>query len=726
MDKMFFEDFLSHFKVVQRYNNKAQCKCPAHNDKQASLTISIGTKNTNAIIMKCHAGCTNSEILSAAGLAEKDMFEINDDIKKSFKPNWKSYIENRENKKIEARYDYRSSLNGSYVFSKIRLEGKKIIYGRFENDRFIYGLNGKRGKDYKAIYGDLNRIRKAIETNETIFITEGEKDTDTMLKYGYIACSYGSSSDWQKALAEVFRNGNIIILADNDKSGKEVAQKILEDTQGIVKTARIIIPTPTLDKGDISDYFIDHTKEDFENLLNININKKPDKEETDIAVFDDNISNVGFIENVRDMLLYDDVRDKNGNIKNRKLRNIVRNVEIVLENDIRFKNKVRFNEFSHQIDIIGLLPWKADNLCRTWGNSDDASLFSLLQCDYGFTKREDCIDALEITAHRNSYNPVKEILESLEYKGEGFVRKLLPCYLGCKDAEYTYQVMLLFMLGAVNRIYSPGCKFDYTLMLQGAQGLGKSTFLQLLALDDSWFNDSLDSLDNKDSVQGLIGSWIVELAELKSFTRTAGGTDSIKRFLTATQDKARLPYCRRVELFPRSCVFAGTTNRADFLTDETGNRRFLVVNCGQDTITKNLFDKEEIMPDIKGAWAEVMYIFKNENRALILPREFEIEAKQMQEQCLVEDTRRGLIGRYLEDKDRVCVVEVWQEALKQEGTPKKHQSTEIAEIVRSLGFAQLSSPRKCGIYGSQRVFERISKDDNSGFQKCAEEVPFSA
>lgn len=122
------------------------------------------------------------------------------------------------------------------------------------------------------------------------------------------------------------------------------------------------------------------------------------------------------------------------------------------------------------------------------------------------------------------------------------------------------------------RVYKPGNKFDYTIILQGSQGIGKSTFLKLMALDDSWFNDSLDSLDSDKAVQSLTGSWIIELAELKSLARTAGGVESVKRFLTATQDKYRIPYERRADTFYRQCVFAGTTNKDDFcrMKQETG------------------------------------------------------------------------------------------------------------------------------------------------------------
>ena len=708
MDDLFY-GFISHFDVVKRYNNTAQCKCPAHDDRKASLSIALGTENPDCIVMKCHAGCTNQDILKAAGLSEKDMFR-KDVQGGSSKNTWKQYIEKREGKKIEALYHYHSFFNGSYAFSKVRLEGKSIIYGRFNGNYFRYGLNGKSAKEYKAIYGDIKGIKQAIASDEVIFITEGEKDVDTMTKYGYKACTYGSVSDWQSDLAELFKGARVVVLADNDKSGKEVASRINNDLQGVASSSMIVIPTPNIDKGDISDYFENHTKEDFEKLM-----------KTDEAVFlpvvADSVTEVGLSRDIRDMLLYDDKQ---------KLRNIVRNIEIVLEQDIRFKNRIRYNEFSHTIDILGALPWKDDNSCRAWNNSDDASLFSVLQCEYGFSKRQDCIDALEIVANNNAYNPVKDILESLEYKGDGYIRKLLPCYLGCADTEYTYQVMELFMLGAVNRIYRAGCKFDYTLMLQGKQGLGKSTFLQLLALDDSWFNDSLDSLDNKDSIQGLIGSWIIELAELKSFARTTGGMDSIKRFLTATQDKVRLSYARRVEVFPRMCVFAGTTNRADFLMDETGNRRFLVVMAGENKPTKNLFDRDEVMSDIKGAWAEAMHIFKTENRPLVLPVEFEQEARSIQEQCLVEDVRTGIIEKFLEGKNRTCIIEIWQEALKQEGQPLKHQSRDIAEIILSLGFKKLGSPRKYGSYGSQRIFERITKVEEGSFIPCGDDVPFSA
>ena len=115
-DNEIYESNLQHFHIVRRYGNKSQCTCPAHSDKQASLTITQGNKGT---LFHCHAGCSLDEILSAAGLELKDTFY---DVRQN-KSNWKTYIEKREGKKIEGIYPY-VSLYGSYAFHKIRLEGK--------------------------------------------------------------------------------------------------------------------------------------------------------------------------------------------------------------------------------------------------------------------------------------------------------------------------------------------------------------------------------------------------------------------------------------------------------------------------------------------------------------------------------------------------------------------------------------------------------------------------
>lgn len=424
--------------------------------------------------------------------------------------------------------------------------------------------------------------------------------------------------------------------------------------------------------------------------------------------------------------------DKDGNIKS--VKQFVHNFEIVMDKDDRFAGKIRFNEFAQQLYLCGNVPWEKEDNCRAWSSHDDSALFSLVQADYGLKSRQDFADALKNVSMRNKFHPVRELLDSLTWDGKEHIRSLLPEYLGAEDSDYTYQVMRLWMLGAVSRVYKPGNKFDYTIILQGSQGIGKSTFLKQLAMDDSWFNDSLDSLDSDKAVQSLTGSWIIELAELKSLARTAGGVESVKRFLTATQDKYRIPYERRADTFYRQCVFAGTTNKDDFLQDETGNRRFLIVQTGVKKPSKSLF-VPEIMDTIKLAWAEAVHIWKNEKPQLILPEAYMQEAKELQETNMADDGKRGIILDYLEGKTQVCAREIWFEALKETIPPKNWQASEINNIVAKIpGWERLKTPRKFDGYGQQRGFRKIAmktieeESENSEFVVVSEqeqmELPF--
>lgn len=409
------------------------------------------------------------------------------------------------------------------------------------------------------------------------------------------------------------------------------------------------------------------------------------------------------------MLDYKIEYDNDGNEKSRKLQQTVRNFEIIMDNDSRFAGKIKFDEFSRQEYLMGEIPWESENCNRAWGSHDDAALYSIIQTDYGVKNRNDYFDAIKNVSMRNKFHPVRDILDDLEFDGEEHIRSLLPDYLGVEDTEYSYQVMRLWMLGAVARVYEPGCKFDYTMIFTGPQGLGKSTFLKMMSLNDSWFNDSLDSLDSDKAAQSLMGSWIVELAELKSLARTAGGVESVKRFLTAVQDKYRVPYERRADIFLRQCVFAGTTNKSDFLQDETGNRRFLIIQTGVNKPTKSLFAPGAI-EDMKAAWAQALHIWKTEQPELILPDSCRDEARRLQDESMADDGKVGIITQFLEDKQRTCVLEIWKAALERPDIPKKWESSEIMDIVLSIpGWQKMKNSTTFGEYGKQKGLQKVNQ-----------------
>lgn len=678
------------------------------------------------------------------------------------RPRWINYLEEKKKCRYIEHYNYSLiSLKGEYLgyaFTKVRVMhqikkkddngdevliwDKTLIYGTLNGDYIKCKLE-KKAKDTFAIYGSsVFAIQEAIDRQETVFYTEGEKDVNTLMEKGYTAVTCGGSGDWKSDASILFQNANVIVLADNDKPGGKLASTVVKDLKGIVKSIKIIVPMPNTPKADITDYFeAGHTVEEFKNLI-----KTGDDTESICAnVQQDQKQDTGkkrsVIQKSKDEVaggpalvfkFLDCNYDEDGNVKS--VKQLVHNFEIVMDKDSRFAGKIRLNEFAQQPYLYGSVPWENENNCRAWSSHDDSALFSLIQADYGLKSRQDFADALKNVSMGNKFHPVRELLDSLTWDGKEHIRSLLPEYLGAEDSDYTYQVMRLWMLGAVSRVYKPGSKFDYTIILQGSQGIGKSTFLKLMALDDSWFNDSLDSLDSDKAVQSLTGSWIIEFAELKSLARTAGGVESVKRFLTATQDKYRIPYERRADTFYRQCVFAGTTNKDDFLQDETGNRRFLIVQTGVKKPSKSLF-VPEIMDTIKLAWAEAVHIWKNEKPQLILPEAYMQEAKELQEANMADDGKRGIILDYLEGKTQVCAREIWFEALKETIPPKNWQASEINNIVAKIpGWERLKTPRKFDGYGQQRGFRKIAmktteeESENSEFVVVSEqeqmELPF--
>ena len=293
---MTYTEVLSRFQVKKTYRDKAQCICPAHNDQEASLTISKGDKGT---VVHCHAGCDTADVLGAVGLKMTDLFD-DDPIQTGER--WRSYVEGREKRKIEDVYPY-FDLNGIYAFTRIRLSGKKFIYGVVDGDRFNYGLKGKSRKSIPAVFCDsLRGLQKTIEDGGRVFYCEGEKDVKTVNSHGLTGVTCGASGDWCKGCATLFEGADVVILQDNDKPGEKSAKAIEKDLRNVAKSVRIVVPTPDLEKGDISDFFKDHTVEDLEELLKEE--PKPEEKKLDLDRFH-LINDKGRITGVFDLAIFE-------------------------------------------------------------------------------------------------------------------------------------------------------------------------------------------------------------------------------------------------------------------------------------------------------------------------------------------------------------------------------------------------------------------------------------
>lgn len=408
--------------------------------------------------------------------------------------------------------------------------------------------------------------------------------------------------------------------------------------------------------------------------------------------------------------------DKDGNVTDRPAQTI-HNAEEAIMYDRELFGRIRFNEIAYSPFVYGNLPWRQYKGWREWSNTDDSNLRSYIEKNYGLKSSDKIMDALNNVCSKYPVNPIKSMLETCHanWDGNKHVENLLPRMLGAEKNEYTAAVMRLVMMGAVARVYRPGCKFDYMIVLVSDQGIGKSTFLRMLCINDAWFNDNFSTLDGDKAVEKLRGMWIVELAELQA-TKRAKDVETIKAFITSRIDTYRVPYGRRTEQRPRMCVLCGTSNPTDFLTDRTGNRRFLPITCGVQPVKFDIFaDEAATRMEFAQAWGEIMdeYTRKGGKVSLVLPKRLQKIATDMQERYQEEDPRVGMIQEWLDgtDADRVCAVMLWREALGNEyGEPKPADIRAIHDIMRNSISGWLPvGKQKCGNYGVQRSYDKAAK-----------------
>lgn len=319
-----------------------------------------------------------------------------------------------------------------------------------------------------------------------------------------------------------------------------------------------------------------------------------------------------------------------------------------LAGDPALAGRFYYDERAYTRMVSGPLPWDDRPGERAVSDADYCGLAAYLEVSHGLLSKQKAIDAVTTVSMRNRRNLVAEWLDSLEWDGEERMGTLLPCFLGAGMSDYNVAVMRLFMLGAVARAYEPGTKFDYMPVLVGRQGIGKSMFLRRLGARSAWYCDNLNTIEGDAAAEKLRGMWIVEMAELLA-TKRSRDVEAIKAFVTSTVDTIRPKYARETEQRPRGCVFAGTTNDMQFLTDSTGNRRFLPVDCGVNDAPMSLF-----APGVEGyfaqAWAEAVHVWKSERPDLVLDGRLQKYAMERQEAFLEDDPRVGIIQQYLDER----------------------------------------------------------------------------
>ena len=423
--------------------------------------------------------------------------------------------------------------------------------------------------------------------------------------------------------------------------------------------------------------------------------------------------------------------NRNGQIKD-NLKNLV----LIMKKDENLEG-IAYNQHRDGIDVKGNLPWR--QIKSGWSDSDMSALKVYFDRAYSIWSPTKLKEALIAVAAERAYHPIKEYLNSLKaWDGIERLDNLLIDYLGAENNEYSKAVIRKTIVAAVARIYEPGTKFDSVLILNGPQGIGKSTFFEKLGT--KWFSDSLTITDMRDkaAAEKLQGYWLLELGELAGIRKT--DVETVKSFVSRTDDKYRASYGVNVESHPRQCIIVGSTNsESGFLRDITGNRRFWPVR-----VSGNSVKKPWELKDIDQIWAEAVCVYRKGEDLFLNGNEAQIAISE-QANAMESDDREGLVREYLEKmlpenwnsmdlyerrnflsggefdkvssstvkRNLVCPMEIWCECFgKDSANLKKSDSYEITAIIARIENWKPYDGTKSGttrfqIYNKQRAFMRV-------------------
>ncbi|WP_316630263.1 virulence-associated E family protein [uncultured Ruminococcus sp.] len=397
------------------------------------------------------------------------------------------------------------------------------------------------------------------------------------------------------------------------------------------------------------------------------------------------------------------------------VKNSIGNCVKVLKNDPKLRGAIAKNLLTERVDIVKPLWWERTGSTIT--DTDMNYLLLYLEENYGLTNENKAIKAIDIVANENCYHPIRDYLDQLQWDGKERIRYALHRFLGSEESEYNYQALKLFMLGAIHRAFHPGCKFETMLCLVGGQGAGKSTFFRFMAIRDEWFSDDLRNLEDENVYRKLQGHWIIEMSEMMA-TANAKSIEGIKSFLSRQKETYKVPYETHPADRLRQCVFAGTTNRQDFLPrDRTGNRRFIPVNVYPERAEVHILaDEKSSRAYIDQMWAEAMVIYRSGDYKLSFTAEMEDSLRTQQQDFMQEDTQAGMIYAFLEDftGNKVCSKLLYAEALGNTfNQPAAWETREICEIMNTgiangtiKGWVAYKNPKRYAKYGSQKGWER--------------------
>ena len=353
------------------------------------------------------------------------------------------------------------------------------------------------------------------------------------------------------------------------------------------------------------------------------------------------------------------------------------NVMVALQYAPEWKDVFVFNELKQKAQAVKPPPI-GGKVPRDWTDADDTETVVWFQRNgIQIVSREMVGSCVQAWAKRHSINPLRQWLESLQWDGEPRVDGWLSTYFGVSPSSYAVSVGRYWLISGVARVLKPGpVQADHMLVLEGDQGIGKSTGLRALA-GDEYFTDSMPDISSKDAQIHALNYWVIEMSELSALGKAE--VEAVKSFIGKQMETFRRPYGHHEETVRRYCIFAGTTNRSDYLKDETGNRRFWPVKCTHADVARIAADREQL-------WAEAVVLYRDgakwwpENSKLLEA----IEAEQAER--MEGDPWQVEIERFVEAKDRVTAESVLIELGVEIPDMTQLHRRRVGKCLRECGF----------------------------------------
>lgn len=580
------------------------------------------------------------------------------------------------------------NIMGEVLFAIARYEseeGKQILPWTW-NKRGFWNCKGWPAP--RPLFG-LEYLKE--QGDRKIMIVEGEKAAVAareIVGHRYIVLTWPNGAQaWEKADWSPISGQEIVLWADNDKVGKEVMPNIAEKLAMTNKKVRLIDPSGKSDGWDAADALMEGMTWDLfkewakdrvseyktpAQIITATAIAEAKKEEvTAIAGAKAEVTN---IINIEDAPIIDKEASKlweelgltmtKSYYPNVNYHNVVR----CLKFHKPFNDIVWFDEFHGKF----FTKWGSGER-REWTDYDDAVLAIYFQDKLGMTKmNRDCIQTgINVYARENKKNEVKEWLGSLEWDGKERISHFFETYYGSDYNSYTHKAAMNFWIGMVARVHNPGCKLDNMIVLEGAQGIGKSRSMQIIGGD--WYAEASESVQGKDFYLVLKGKLLIEIAELDSFGKA--DVTRIKQTISCPKDTYRAPYEARPKDHYRQSVFVGTTNDECYLRDTTGGRRFWPIMARK-------IDLQAIARDREQLFAQACKQFAQGDEWWIMPVDETLKEQDSRRQ---RDDWEQVIEAYIGRREVITGVEIATECLKIDiGKFDKQLQMRVANILKSL------------------------------------------